>query len=71
MWEDSISNADPLISVIINDIPMEVPKGPINFRALFGDDALLLHSSGQLVLVNEWGFTLEGLEHGATYFNLS
>nr|AGL53586.1 WUSCHEL homeobox protein WOX8C [Picea abies] len=64
VWEDSII-------VTINDIPMEVPKGPVNFRAFFGDDALLLHSSGQSVLVNEWGFTFEGLEHGATYFNLS
>nr|AGL53587.1 WUSCHEL homeobox protein WOX8D [Picea abies] len=68
MWEDSISNADPIVTVFINDIPTEVPNGPINFRAFFGDDALLLHSSGQLVLVNEWGFTSEGLEHGATYF---
>jgi len=68
MLEDSITNTDPLITVFINDIPMKLPREPINFRAFFGDDALLLHSSGHSVAVNEWGFTLEGLENGATYF---
>ena len=47
---------------------MQVPKEPINLGTLFEDDALLLNSSSHMVQVNEWGFTMEGLEHGATYF---
>ena len=68
MREDPISIDNSVITVIVNDIPIQVPKDPINLRAFFGDDALLLHSSGHSVLVNDWGFTIEGLEDGATYF---
>ena len=68
MREDSINIDNSVIIVIVNDIPMQVPKEPINLGTFFGDDALLLDSSGHMVQVNEWGFTMEGLEHGATYF---
>nr|ADF42580.1 putative wuschel homeobox protein WOX8/9 [Picea abies] len=56
------------ITVLINDIAVEVPVGPINVRAVFGENAVLLHSTGQPVLLNEWGFTLESLQHGAMYY---
>ena len=50
-----------LIHVLINKIPLEVPVGSINVRDAFGENAILLHSTREPVLVNEWGFTLECL----------
>lgn len=57
-----------LIPVLINKIPVEVPVGSINVRDAFGENAVLLHSTGEPVLVNEWGFTLECLQQGAEYY---
>ncbi|KAG5235024.1 WOX9b [Salix suchowensis] len=45
-------------TVFINDVAFEA----------FGDDILLIHSSGQPVLTNEWGVTLDSLQHGALYY---
>ena len=56
------------ITVLINNIPVELPVGSINVRAVFGENAVLFHSTGHPVLINEWGFTLECLQHGATYY---
>lgn len=61
-------NVNGTITAFINDMPIDFPMGPLNFKAFFGDDVLLFDSSGQPVQVNEWGFTLQGLEHGALYF---
>ena len=47
---------------MINKIHVEVPVGSINVRDSFGENAVLLHSTGEPVLVNEWGFTLEWLQ---------
>lgn len=52
-------------TVFINDVAFEVAAGPFNVREAFGDDAVLIHSSGQPVLTNEWGVTLQ---HGAFYY---
>ncbi|XP_020551518.1 WUSCHEL-related homeobox 9-like isoform X2 [Sesamum indicum] len=42
--------------------------GPFNVKEAFGDDAVLIQSSGQPVLTNEWGVTLQPLQHGAFYY---
>uniref|UniRef100_A0A6N2KFS3 Homeobox domain-containing protein n=1 Tax=Salix viminalis TaxID=40686 RepID=A0A6N2KFS3_SALVM len=55
-------------TVFINDVAFEVAMGPFNVREAFGDDILLIHSSGQPVLTNEWGVTLDSLQHGALYY---
>lgn len=55
-------------TVFINDVAFEVAGGSFNVRECFGDDAVLLHSSGQPVLTNEWGVTLQQLQHGAFYY---
>ncbi|XP_012092417.1 WUSCHEL-related homeobox 9 [Jatropha curcas] len=55
-------------TVFINDVAIEVGVGPFNLREAFGDDFLLIHSSGQPVLTNEWGLTLHSLQHGASYY---
>lgn len=54
--------------VFINDVAFEVAAGPFNVRAAFGDDAVLIHSSGHPVFTNEWGVTLQSLHHGAFYY---
>ncbi|KAH9309020.1 hypothetical protein KI387_036931, partial [Taxus chinensis] len=61
-------NATLYSSVFINDVPFDAPMGPINVKALFGENAFLVHSSGQPVLVDEQGFTLHGLQGGAMYY---
>ncbi|XP_042503229.1 WUSCHEL-related homeobox 9 [Macadamia integrifolia] len=55
-------------TVFIDDVAFEVTGGPVNVRETFGDDAVLIHSSGQPVLTNEWGVTLQSLQHGAFYY---
>ncbi|XP_010260387.1 PREDICTED: WUSCHEL-related homeobox 9-like [Nelumbo nucifera] len=55
-------------TVFINDVAFEVAVGPLNVREAFGDDAILVNSSGQPVLTNEWGVTLQSLQHGAFYY---
>ncbi|CAH1440184.1 unnamed protein product [Lactuca virosa] len=55
-------------TVFINDVAFEVAFGPFNVREAFGDDAVLIHSYGQPVVTNEWGVTLQSLQHGAFYY---
>ncbi|KAJ8761514.1 hypothetical protein K2173_001649 [Erythroxylum novogranatense] len=55
-------------TVFINDMAFDVAAGPFNVREAFGDDAVLVHSSGQPVLTNEWGVTLQSLQQGAFYY---
>ncbi|XP_024932921.3 WUSCHEL-related homeobox 8 isoform X2 [Ziziphus jujuba] len=50
-------------TVFINDVAFEVAAGPFNVREAFGDEAVLIHSSGQPVLTNDWGLTLHSLQH--------
>ncbi|KAL8228110.1 hypothetical protein R6Q57_015694 [Mikania cordata] len=54
--------------VFINDVPFEVATGPFNVKETFGDDMVLVDSTGQTVLTNMWGVTLQPLEHGAFYY---
>ncbi|KAK3020281.1 hypothetical protein RJ639_047721 [Escallonia herrerae] len=55
-------------TVFINDVAFEVAVGPFSVREAFGDDSVLIHSSGQPVLTNGWGVTLHPLQHGAFYY---
>ncbi|KAL4388971.1 hypothetical protein GQ457_09G012900 [Hibiscus cannabinus] len=50
-------------TVFINDVAFEVAVGPFNVREAFGDDAILINSAGQPVLTDEWGITLQSLQH--------
>ncbi|XP_059074914.1 WUSCHEL-related homeobox 9-like [Cryptomeria japonica] len=63
----SSSNASSF-TVFINYIPIDVPMGPINVNALFGPNAVLFHSYGQPVIMDEQGFTLQALQQGAMYY---
>lgn len=49
-------------------MPSEVPRGPIDLRAMFGQDVMLVHSSGELVPVNDYGVVYQGLQMGESYY---
>lgn len=53
------------ISVVINGVPTEVPSGAIEVKSMFGDDMVLVHSSGLPLPSNEFGILLHP---GETYF---
>ncbi|XP_057949268.1 WUSCHEL-related homeobox 6-like [Malania oleifera] len=59
------------ITVFINRLPTDVPRGPLDMTAMFGEDVVLLHSSGVPVPVNEFGFSDQSLQHGESYFLVS
>ncbi|KAK8961889.1 WUSCHEL-related homeobox 11 [Platanthera guangdongensis] len=56
------------VAVYINGVLTEVPTGPMDIRSVFGQNAILVHSSGEAVAVNEFGVTLQGLQMGESYF---
>ncbi|KDP39634.1 hypothetical protein JCGZ_02654 [Jatropha curcas] len=60
-----------LTTVFINGVATEVPRGPLDMRAMFGQDLILVHSSGVPVPVNEFGFLMHSLQHGESYFLVS
>ncbi|XP_031390453.1 WUSCHEL-related homeobox 9 [Punica granatum] len=58
----------PKLTVFINDVPFELPAEPFSVQAAFGDDAVLINAAGQPILTDEWGLTLQPLQHGAFYY---
>ncbi|PIN08093.1 hypothetical protein CDL12_19352 [Handroanthus impetiginosus] len=57
------------ITVFINGVATEVGRGPLDMKAMFGEgDFVLFHSSGVPVQVNEYGFLMQSLQHGESYF---
>lgn len=56
------------MTVFINDVAFEVVAEPFNVQAAFGNDAVLINAAGQPVVTNEWGLTLQPLQHGAFYY---
>ncbi|KAL4323455.1 hypothetical protein GQ457_11G014770 [Hibiscus cannabinus] len=59
------------ITVFINGVPTEVPRGPLDMKGMFGDEVELVHSSGVPIPMNEFGFLLQTLQHGESYFLVS
>jgi hypothetical protein len=56
------------MTVFINGMALEVPRGPIDVRSMFGYDVMVVHSSGEVLPVNEHGFLMKGLQIGESYF---
>ncbi|KAB5529629.1 hypothetical protein DKX38_019710 [Salix brachista] len=56
------------ITVFINGLPTEIPRGPLDMTAMFGQDVMLVHSSGVPLPTNESGFLMQSLHHGESYF---
>lgn len=57
-----------IITVFINGVPTEIPRGPLDMRSVFGEDVILVHSSGLPMPTNEFGSLIHSLEHGESYF---
>ncbi|CAA0839414.1 WUSCHEL-related homeobox 11, partial [Striga hermonthica] len=57
-----------VITVYINGVATEVERGAVNMKAMFGGDFVMYHSSGVPVEVNEYGYVVQGLQHGESYF---
>lgn len=61
-----------MMTVFINGVPTEVPRGPLDMKAMFGtQDFLLVHSSGVPLPINEFGFLAHSLQPGESYFLVS
>ncbi|XP_030509332.2 WUSCHEL-related homeobox 11-like [Cannabis sativa] len=59
---------EDMMTVFINGVATEVAKGPIDLKAMFGDDAILVHSSGVAVPINDFGILLHSLQPHQSYF---
>ncbi|XP_050370795.1 WUSCHEL-related homeobox 11-like [Argentina anserina] len=61
-----------MMTVFINGVPTEVPRGPLDMKAMFGtQDVLMVHSSGVPLPINEFGFLAHSLQPGESYFLVS
>ncbi|KAJ8466702.1 hypothetical protein OPV22_029254 [Ensete ventricosum] len=56
------------VIVFINGVLNEVPNGPIDLRTMFGHNVMLVHSSGEVIPVDENGFLMQSLQMGESYF---
>ncbi|PKA58526.1 WUSCHEL-related homeobox 6 [Apostasia shenzhenica] len=63
----SASTSSP-VTVLINGVPLEVPRGPFDMRAMFGCDSVLFHSSGGALPVDEHGVLSQSLQMGESYY---
>ncbi|ESQ41777.1 hypothetical protein EUTSA_v10015651mg [Eutrema salsugineum] len=57
-----------LMTVFINGVPTEIKEGAIDMKAMFGENLVLLHSSGLPLPTDEFGFLMHSLQHGQAYF---
>ncbi|XP_072959448.1 WUSCHEL-related homeobox 9-like isoform X2 [Typha angustifolia] len=55
-------------TVFINELAFDVVASTLNLREVFGEEAILLHSSGYPVVTDEFGVTIQPLQHGASYY---
>ena len=53
---------------VINGVATEVARGPIDLRSMFGQDVMLVHSTGGILPVNEYGILMQSLQMGESYF---
>jgi hypothetical protein len=59
------------ITVFINGVATEVPRGPMDLRSMFGQDVELVHSSGGLLPVDGYGVLMQSLQMGESYYLVS
>ena len=59
------------ITVFINGVATEVPRGAIDLRSMFGQDVMLVHSTGSFLPTNEYGILLHSLQMGESYLLVS
>ncbi|CAM0145023.1 unnamed protein product [Urochloa decumbens] len=56
------------MTVFINGVATEVPRGPMDLRSMFGQDVMLVHPTGGILPVNEYGILMQSLQMGESYF---
>ncbi|XP_074569700.1 WUSCHEL-related homeobox 11-like [Curcuma longa] len=56
------------VTVFIDGVPSEVPRGLIDLRATFGSNVMVVHSSGQILPVDEHGILMRSFQTGESYF---
>jgi hypothetical protein len=58
------------IQVFINGVTYEVPGGGalLDLAGTFGRDAVLVHSSGEILPVNDHGVLMKSLQMGECYY---
>lgn len=56
------------ITVFINGVATEVPRGPMDLRSMFGHDVMLVHSTGGLLPVDDYGVLMQSLQMGESYY---
>jgi hypothetical protein len=55
--------------VFINGMAYEVPSaGALDVAGTFGRDAILVHSSGEILPVNEHGVLMKSMQMGECYY---
>ncbi|KAF0900136.1 hypothetical protein E2562_027452 [Oryza meyeriana var. granulata] len=60
------------IQVFINGIAYDVPSGgALDMAGTFGRDAMLVHSSGEVLPVDEHGVLIKSLQMGECYYLVS
>ncbi|KQJ95743.1 WUSCHEL-related homeobox 10 [Brachypodium distachyon] len=60
------------IQVFINGAAYDVPSaGPLDLAGTFGHDVMLVHSSGEILPVNEHGVLMKNLQMGECYYMVS
>ncbi|KAG2639147.1 WUSCHEL-related homeobox 11-like isoform X1 [Panicum virgatum] len=64
----SCQPAGSMTTVFINGVATEVARGPIDLRSMFGQDVMLVHSTGGILPVNEYGILMQSLQMGESYF---
>ncbi|XP_027357198.1 WUSCHEL-related homeobox 11-like [Abrus precatorius] len=67
-YQSGFGGISGFITVFINGVATEVPRGPMDIKTVFGEDVMLVHSSGVSVPTNEFGFLMQSLQHGESYF---
>ncbi|CAI9779593.1 unnamed protein product [Fraxinus pennsylvanica] len=64
----NLQHQSGLITVFINGVPTEIPRGAVDMKSMFGQEFVLFHSSGVPVQVNEYGFLVQSFQQGESYF---
>ncbi|XP_028761333.1 WUSCHEL-related homeobox 11-like [Neltuma alba] len=59
------------MTVFINGVATEIQRGPLNMKTMFGEEVMLVHSSGVPLPTNEFGFLMQDLQDGESYFLVS
>ncbi|GLJ37175.1 hypothetical protein SUGI_0754130 [Cryptomeria japonica] len=64
-------DSDGLLNVMIDGMKFKAPRGPINVKAAFGPNVIMMDSAYHTIPTDERGFSVHGLQEGGDYYLLS